>query len=147
MLKKLLNGAAMRLIVVKGNGSLHHLEKSSLNPMEENEKLLRKILRKNADTEFGKQHGFSEIKSIEDFRRNVPVSVYDDYAPLIERVKNGEKNILTSSKILGYSRTSGSSGVPKYIPATSDSIKAYVKYTWTRALALAVRELNRQGQK
>ena len=147
MLKNPLNRAAMRLIVIKGNGSLRKLEKSSENPMEENEKLLRKILKANANTEYGKAHGFADIKSIEDFRRKVPVSVYEDFAPYIERTKNGEKNILTSSKILGYSRTSGSSGVPKYIPATSASIKAYVKYTWTRALALAVKELNRQGKK
>lgn len=144
---KLLRKAAMRLIVIKGNGSLRSLEKSSLAPMEENEKLLKKILRDNADTEFGKQHGFSEIKTIEEYRKKVPISAYEDYAPFIERTKNGEKNLLTSSKILGYSRTSGSSGVPKYIPATSASIKAYVKYTWTRALALAVKELNRKGKK
>lgn len=147
MLKKLLSRAAMRLIVVKGNVSLRQLEKSSLNPMEENEKLLFKILRSNAGTEYGKLHNFAGIGSIEEFRKNVPVSAYEDFAPYIERVKNGEKNVLTSSEILGYSRTSGSSGVPKYIPATSDSIKAYVKYTWTRALALAVKDLNKRGKK
>lgn len=147
MIKKLLSKAAMRVIVIKGNGSLRHLEKSSLNPMKENEELLKKILKSNADTEYGKQHDFAHIKSIEEFRKKVPVSTYEDFAPYIKRVKNGESNILTSSKILGYSRTSGSSGVPKYIPATSDSIKAYVKYTWTRAVALAVRELNKNGKK
>ncbi len=147
MVKKMLSKAAMHLIVIKGNGSLRQLEKSSLNPMEENEELLKKILKRNANTEYGKQHGFANIKSIEEFRKSVPVSTYEDFAPYIERIKNGEANVLTSSRILGYSRTSGSSGVPKYIPATSDSIKAYVKYTWTRALALAVKELNRQGKK
>ncbi|MCQ2477231.1 MAG: GH3 auxin-responsive promoter family protein [Clostridia bacterium] len=147
MIKKLLSKAAMHTIVVKGNGSLRHLEKSSMNPMKENEELLKKILKNNANTEYGKRHDFAHIKTIEEFRKNVPISTYEDYAPYIERVKNGESNILTSSKILGYSRTSGSSGVPKYIPATSDSIKAYVKYTWTRALALAVKELNRKGKK
>ena len=147
MIKKLLSKAAMRVIVIKGNGSLRHLEKSSLNPMKENEELLKKILKSNADTEYGKQHDFAHIKNIEEFRKKVPVSTYEDFAPYIKRVKNGESNILTSSKILGYSRTSGSSGVPKYIPATSDSIKAYVKYTWTRAVALAVRELNKNGKK
>lgn len=147
MLKKTLSKAAMHLIVIKGNSSLRHLEKSSENPMKENEKLLKKILKANANTEYGKSHGFADIKTIDEFRKRVPVSTYEDYAPFIEREKNGEKNVLTSSKILGYSRTSGSSGVPKYIPATSASIKAYVKYTWTRALALAVKELKRQGKK
>ncbi len=147
MIKKLLSKAAMRLIVMKGNGSLKHLEKSSFNPMKENEELLLKILKDNADTEYGRLHDFAHIKSIEEYRKKVPISTYEDFAPYIERVKNGENNLLTSSKILGYSRTSGSSGVPKYIPATSDSIKAYVRYTWTRALALAVKEMNKKGKK
>ncbi len=147
MLRKFINSTAMRIMVMKGKGSLRSLEKSSLNPMKENEALLLKILKKNSNTEYGKLHSFSSIKTIEEFRRNVPVSSYEDFAPYIERVKNGENNLLTSSKILGYSRTSGSSGVPKYIPATSASLKAYVKYTWTRALALGAEELKKQGRK
>lgn len=147
MIRKFVNRAAMRIIVLKGKGSLRSLEKSSMNPMEENEKLLKKILKTNKNTEYGKLHNFSSIRTIEDFRRNVPVSGYEDFAPYIERVKNGENELLTASKILGYSRTSGSSGVPKYIPATNTSLKAYVKYTWTRALALGSAELKKQGKK
>ncbi len=137
----------MRLIVWKGNGSLRSLRKSSEAPMEENEALLKKILKTNKNTEYGKLHDFAHIRSVEEFRRNVPISGYEDFAPYIERVKNGENGLLTASKILGYSRTSGSSGVPKYIPATDASLKAYVKYTWTRALALGAAELKKQGKK
>ncbi len=143
---KLISRAAMRLMVIKGNGSLKHLEKAAKAPMQENEALLKKILRDNKDTEFGKAHGFGSIKTIEEFRRAVPVSNYEDYAPFLERMKNGEKNVLTSSKVLGFSRTSGSSGVPKYIPATKASLKAYVKYTWTRALALGAAALKAEGK-
>ena len=147
MWKKALIRAAMRIMVIKGNGSLRHLEEASHAPMKENEALLKKILRANRNTEYGKAHHFAEIRTIEDFRRNVPVSAYEDFAPYIERMKNGEKNLLTSSKVLGYSRTSGSSGVPKYIPATSASLKAYVKYTWTRALALGAQALKKEGKR
>ena len=146
MLKKIINKAAMRIMVLKGKGSLHRLEKYSNAPMKENEATLMKIMRKNSNTEYGKQHNFGSVRSIEDFRRNVPISGYEDFAPYIERVKNGENGLLTSSKILGYSRTSGSSGVPKYIPATNDSLKAYVNYTWTRALALGAEALKKQGK-
>ncbi|MCR4616510.1 MAG: GH3 auxin-responsive promoter family protein [Clostridiales bacterium] len=146
MFNKLLTGAAMRIMVLKGNMSLRHLEKASAAPFEENEKLLKKIIRANRDTEFGRAHHFDEIRCIEDFRKFVPPSTYEDYSELIGRVKNGEKNVLTGSDVLGFSRTSGSSGVPKYIPATAASLKAYVKYTWTRALALGARELKKQGK-
>ncbi len=146
MLRKTLTNAAMRFMVLKGKASLRHLEKSSKAPMEENRALLMKILRDNSDTEFGKAHRFGEIKTIAEFRQNVPVCTYEDFAPYIERMKNGEENLLTSSKVLGYSRTSGSSGVPKYIPATEASLKAYVKYTWTRALALGAQALEAKGE-
>jgi hypothetical protein len=136
----------MRFMVRKGNASLRHLEQSSKAPMEENLALLMKIIRKNQDTEFGRKHHFSEIKTVDDFKRLVPPSVYDDYAADMERVKAGEANVFTASKILGFSRTSGSSGMPKYIPATEESLQAYVKYTWTRALALGAQELKKQGK-
>lgn len=136
----------MRLMVLKGNASLRSLEKSSLAPMEENLALLKKIIRENKDTEFGKKYHFDEIKTIDDFKRLVPPSVYDDYAQDMERVKAGEENVFTASKILGFSRTSGSSGMPKYIPATVPSLQAYVKYTWTRALALGAKALKEQGK-
>ncbi len=142
-----LNKIAMRIMVRKGMRSLRHLEKASEDPMRENAALLKKILKQNSRTEFGRLHHFDEIRSIEDFRQNVPVSVYEDYVPYLERMKAGEANVLTSSKLLGFSRTSGSSGVPKYIPATAASLKAYVKYTWTRALALGALDLKRQGKK
>ena len=147
MLKQFLIKAAMRVMVIKGNGSLKHLEKASHAPMRENEALLKKILRANRNTEYGRAHRFGEIRTIEEFRQNVPVSAYEDFAPYIERMKNGETNLLTASKVLGYSRTSGSSGVPKYIPATTASLKAYVRYTWTRALALGARELKKNGKR
>ena len=147
MLKKQISRAAMRLMVIKGNGSLRRLEKAAEAPMEINAALLKKIIKDNKNTEFGRQHRFSEIRSLEDFRRNVPVSGYEDYKDALERMKNGEQNVLTASKVLGFSRTSGSSGVPKYIPATAASLKAYVRYTWTRALALGAEELKKQGKK
>ena len=147
MLKKLLTKAAMRLMVLKGEMSLRRLEQLSKAPMKANRALLMKIVKANRNTEFGKAHKFSEIRTIEDFKKNVPMANYEDFAPMIERVKDGEKNLLVSAKILGYSRTSGSSGVPKYIPSTKPSLQAYVNYTWTRALALGARELKRQGKK
>ncbi|MBQ6018940.1 MAG: GH3 auxin-responsive promoter family protein, partial [Clostridia bacterium] len=147
MIKKLLTAGAMRLMVVKGNGSLRRLEKATKDPMKINEDLLKKIIENNRDTEFGRRHHFDEIRTLEDYRKNVPPSVYEDFVPYIGRMKEGEENLLTSSKVLGYSRTSGSSGVPKYIPATAASLKAYVRYTWTRALALGARELKKQGKK
>lgn len=147
MIKTLVSKIAMLIMVLKGRMSLKQLESASKTPVEDNNKLLLKIVRANRNTEFGKLHGFDKIRSVEDFRENVPVSTYEDYAPFIERLKAGEGNLLSKAKVIGYSRTSGSSGVPKYIPATKASLNAYIKYTWTRALALGAEELKRQGRR
>ncbi|MBQ6553764.1 MAG: GH3 auxin-responsive promoter family protein, partial [Firmicutes bacterium] len=147
MLKKQISNLAMRLMVRKGKMSLSRLERFSKEPMEQNRELLMKIINANSGTEFGKAHNFDKIKSIEDFKNNVPIANYEDFAPMLERMKDGETNLLTAAEILGYSRTSGSSGVPKYIPATKASLQAYVNYTWTRTLALGAEELERQGKK
>ena len=134
-------------MVRKGEASLRRLERASENPYEDNVRLLKKIIKDNKDTFFGKEHDFGTVKSVSDFQKQVPISVYDDFKPLIERTKDGETGLLTSSEILGYSRTSGSSGVPKFIPATKPSLQAYVNYTWTRALALGARRLRSEGKR
>ena len=71
----------MRIMVSKGRASLRHMEKASFDPEAENLKLLKKIIDENKNTEYGRRHNFGDIKSPEDFRRNVPVSGYEDYAP------------------------------------------------------------------
>ena len=100
--------------------------------------LLMQIVQDNKDTEYGKRYHFDQIHSIEDYKRLVPFSSYDDYAPYIERmVEKREKNLITTYPIVQYAETSGSVGVPKKIPVTKQSMAIYTKYTITRVTALA----------
>ena len=70
------------------------------DPMKAQTELLFKILQDNKNTEYGKKNNFADIKTIEDFQNNVPVSVYDDYAPYIERMtEKGERDIITAYPI------------------------------------------------
>lgn len=79
---------------------------------------LKKLLRKNADTQYGKKYNFGSIKSYEDFAQNVPMTVYEDYETYIEAAAHGEKRVLTKEKITLFELTSGSSGGKKLIPYT-----------------------------
>ena len=89
-----------------------------------NFKLLETILGDNKDTEYGKKYNFSEIKTIDDYKKNVPINKYDDYEPYIKRMYNGEKNILTAYPIIGYLFTSGSENfIQKKIPLTVKAMK------------------------
>jgi len=71
------------------------------------------------NTEFGREHDFASIKSIEDFRARVPLSSYDDYAPAIERLKAGEQDILFAGPTEYFYKSSGTTGPSKYIPEGS----------------------------
>ncbi|NMM42643.1 GH3 auxin-responsive promoter family protein [Pseudoalteromonas arctica] len=86
-------------------------------------KLLAKILKDNQATEFGKAHNFSRISTIEEYRSNIALQSYDDLMPYIERHLQGESNVLVSDKVAFYATTSGTTGKPKYIPTTAQTIK------------------------
>lgn len=73
------------------------MEKSSLDPGKANEAFLFKILKENADTEYGRKYGFSDIHSVEEYRKIVPFSDYDVYELYIRRmIKNKETNLITA---------------------------------------------------
>ena len=91
------------------------------------QQVLLKIIRENKDTEYGKKYGFSEIKSVEDYQKKVPLTLYEDYMDFIERSKNGELNLLTRKKINNYAITSGTTGIRKFIPQSSSTAINYFK--------------------
>ena len=61
-------------------------DEESKRPMELQEELLMQLLQDNKDTEYGRKYDFASIKSIDEYRSRVPVTVYDDLAPFIERM-------------------------------------------------------------
>lgn len=75
-------------------------------------------VRANADTEFGRAHGFAAVRSLDDFRAAVPIAAYADYAPWIERAAAGSSGVLTAEDPMLYFTSSGSTGPPKKIPIT-----------------------------
>ena len=74
----------------------NRLDDISYDPMGCQEDLVLRIARENANTAFGREHGFDRIRNINDFRQRVPVSTYEDYTKYIERIANGERNVLTA---------------------------------------------------
>lgn len=92
-------------------------------PMETQLATLQKIMKKNKDCDLGKKYHFDSISTLRDFQDNVPLSTFDDYAPLVDRmVENGEENIITSSKVIRYCSSSGSVGKPKLQPKTGRDV-------------------------
>lgn len=95
-------------------------EKDTFRPEQAQWQKLKTILEKNANTEFGKEHGFWRINSIKDYQENVRINTHSDLKPYLDKMVRGEKNILTHQEPLYYGMTTGSSGTPKLTPITPD---------------------------
>ena len=77
-------------------------------------------------TTFGREHGFDKIKSHSDFTRQVPILNYETLYPYIQRILDGERDVLWPGRPVALASTSGTSMGPiKYIPVTHASAPAY----------------------
>jgi hypothetical protein len=101
------------------------LERITKHPDETQEKFLHDLIAANVNTVFGHDHHFDQIRTIDDFRRQVPIQGYADVKPYIERMKAGEKNVLTAEDPEIFALTSGSTGEPKFVPITKSFIDQY----------------------
>ena len=102
-------------------------EKSTKQPLRVQERTLLEKIRRNAGSDFGRAHGFERIRSVEDFRRVLPVRDYAYFEPYVERVKRGDLSAMfgPGEKLIMFSLTSGTTGKPKYIPITTSFLKSY----------------------
>ncbi len=79
---------------------------------------LMALVRHQAATCFGVDHGFAEIRSVDDFRKRVPVRDYHDYSSYLPRVFAGQPAVLTRDRIVRLEPTSGTVSGTKFIPCT-----------------------------
>lgn len=111
----------------------NRLEDITYNPMRSQEEFLMRLLRENARTEYGVRHGFEHIRTMDDFRRYVPLTSYDDYVPYIERIVNDDRNILTTYRTEHFSTLSGY----KRLPHSRWSVQASYDYSFCSGFYIA----------
>jgi GH3 auxin-responsive promoter len=97
------------------------------NPVETQKRVFEDLIRQAQHTQFGKDHHFDQIKTVEDFAKNVPIRDYEDLKTYIEKVVKGEENILWKGKPLYFAKTSGTTSGAKYIPLTTESMPYHVE--------------------
>jgi GH3 auxin-responsive promoter len=85
------------------------------------ERFLKDLLMAHRTTELGQVYGVGTIKSIDQFRAQVPILPYSRYEPYTDRIAQGEPNILTAEPVVYLTLTSGSTGKKKLIPTTRRS--------------------------
>ncbi len=124
------------LITIAGRRAARRFEAATHDPIGTQHRKLMAIVKKNRDTEYGKEHGFSRIQSLNDWQKAVPIVSYDDIRERVERMTRGETKVLTAEHPVMFARTSGTTGHPKYIPVTptcqgsdhADQMRAWLHY-------------------
>ncbi|SMO47293.1 GH3 auxin-responsive promoter family protein [Solitalea koreensis] len=90
------------------------------------DKWMHKLLSQAKQTAYGRDHHFSKIHSYEDFIKQVPIVDYEDLRPYIDRVVEGEKDVLWPGKPLYFAKTSGTTSGVKYIPISKESMPEHI---------------------
>ena len=85
---------------------------------------LAMMLKAAKSTLWGEKYDFASINSYEQFVARVPLTPYEKIRPLVNRMINGERDILWRGRIRNYAQSSGTSdGKSKYIPITPESFR------------------------
>ena len=105
----------------------HKTQKWVQSPIETQQKVFQNLLAEAKNTQFGKDHNFSEIKTFEDFAKQVPIRDYEELRPYVDRVVKGESDILWKGKPLYFAKTSGTTSGAKYIPLTKESMPFHIE--------------------
>ncbi len=94
------------------------------HPVDSQRETLQHLVTSAQYTEFGKKHNFSNLFSIKEFKQNVPIQEYDDVRPYIQRMMEGEDNVLWNSPVKWFAKSSGTtSDKSKFIPVSEEILE------------------------
>ena len=86
--------------------------------------VLHRLVNKAKDTEWGRNHGFESVSSYEDFAKTSGINTYEELKLAIDRMRQGESDILWPGKVRWYAKSSGTTNdKSKFIPVSQDGLK------------------------
>lgn len=102
---------------------LNQIDRFRVHPEEVQMMVFRSLLSKAEETQWGRQYGYKAISSVKDYQSRVPVQSYEEIIPYIERLRNGEKDLLWPGEIKWFAKSSGTTSTKsKFIPVTKESL-------------------------
>jgi hypothetical protein len=94
------------------------------NPQDAQREVLQELVTSAQYTEFGRKYKFSELFNVRDFKESVPVHEYNDLKPYIERMMNGEQELIWNTPVYWFAKSSGTtSDKSKFIPISDESLE------------------------
>lgn len=111
--------------------------KWSANAVRDQEKIMKQLIKKARNTQFGKDHDFASIVDHASFAQNIPLRDYEDLRPYIDMILEGDKDVLWPGKPKYLAKTSGTTSGVKYIPITKDSMPNHMRTATSSFLNIA----------
>lgn len=105
------------------------------NPVETQAKVLADLIEQAKHTAFGQDHDFNAITDARSFAQRVPIRDYEGLKSYVDRVVQGEANVLWKGKPLYFAKTSGTTSGAKYIPLTKESMPYHIEAARNAILA------------
>lgn len=94
-----------------------------LNPVDTQLQVFNRLIGSGQFTEYGKQYDFEKLNSISEFQKAVPINDYDTLKPYIQRILEGNQNVLWNTDINWFAKSSGTtSDKSKFIPVSKESL-------------------------
>ena len=103
------------------------INKWKYNAVAAQEQTLVQLVKNAQHTAFGKDHQFTSINNYHDFKAHVPIRDYEGLKTYIDRVVEGEENVLWKGKPQYFAKTSGTTSGVKYIPISKESMPEHIK--------------------
>jgi len=119
-------GIRSRLSIPLAKFIVNQERKWMADPVSAQQKWFKNLIGKAENTQFGKDHEFRDIRTYEDYKALVPVRDYEGLKPYIDRITQGERDVLWPGKPLYFAKTSGTTSGTKYIPISHDSISNHI---------------------
>lgn len=143
----LLPAVANRLYMAGARASWRRFDAATRDPAAAQHAVLARILHANADTEFGRRHGFATIRNATEFRARVPLAHPAALARDVDRAARGAAGVRTAEPVVCLELTGGSSGANKLVPYTRGLLREFSAATlpWTFDL-LRARPALRNGR-
>ncbi len=94
------------------------------DPINAQREVLQDLVTHGQYTEFGRKYGFTELFSIRKFKESIPIHEYEQLKPYIDRLMEGEENLLWNTPVNWFAKSSGTtSDKSKFIPITQESLE------------------------
>lgn len=85
--------------------------------------VLKRLVSKAARTEWGKKYNYDTIQTYNDFSSRLPIQTYEEVKGYVERMRQGEQNLLWPSEIRWFAKSSGTTNdKSKFLPVSRESL-------------------------